>query len=70
MRTETEIIDGIKVTKVIYEENDMRNDSEKESILTICESCDKYNDGSCAECGCLIQVLIGLKENHCPIERW
>ena len=70
MKQETEIVDGVKVTKIIYEEIDLRSESEKTQITNICNVCDRFNDNACSECGCLINVLIGMKENHCPLEKW
>lgn len=53
-----------------YQEEDFRTESEKETVMEICESCDKYNQDLCSECDCLLHVLTALKENHCPINKW
>ena len=70
MKKETNILDGIPVTNVIYEESDFRNETEKQLVLNVCFSCDKYKDDFCQECGCIIQNIIGPKNQNCPIGKW
>ena len=70
MRTETSIINGIKINNVVYEESDFRNSSEKQSVLNVCYSCEKFNDEKCSECSCLVENLVGLKTNSCPLGKW
>ena len=70
MIIETEIVNGVEVEKITYEETDFCTESEKEAVSEICQSCDKYNEDLCSECDCLLHVLTALKESHCPINKW
>jgi hypothetical protein len=70
MRIETTIIDNIPVHNIIYEVEDYRSESEKMEIKNICSNCDSFSDSICSECGCIVDALIPLKTNSCPINKW
>lgn len=70
MKQETFIIDGIIINNIMYEDSDFRNSTEKDQIINICSSCEKLNNNTCSLCNCIIDVLISLKNNHCPINKW
>jgi hypothetical protein len=38
--------------------------------LEICEPCDKYVNGRCAECGCVLALKVRFAHMECPIGRW
>ena len=54
----------------------VRTDQEVLAILKICQGCDKYKDGKCSICGCLINAGGGWtskarrQNEHCPEGRW
>lgn len=70
MKTETSIINGITINNVIYEESDFRSEIEKNEILKVCYACEKFDSNICSECGCIIAVLSGSKNNSCPLSKW
>lgn len=70
MRIETSKIDNITVNTIVYETDDYRSDSEKQTALNICSTCEKFNNNMCSECGCIVESLIYLKTNGCPLNKW
>lgn len=36
------------------------------SRLDTCRSCDKLQNGICAECGCFVELRAATKKNYCP----
>jgi len=70
MKIEKSIVDGININNVIYETNDFRNTQEKQAILNICYDCKSYGNNTCKECSCILDNLIGSKENKCPLNKW
>jgi hypothetical protein len=70
MRTEEYYIGEIKVTKIINDEEDLSTEEDRNYWLSICESCVKYNEGKCGECGCIVLSMMSLKESKCPINKW
>lgn len=70
MRIETSTIDNIIVNTIIYEQEDYRSESEKIIALNICDTCEKFNNNSCSECGCIVESLVYLKTNSCPLNKW
>lgn len=47
-------------------------DSEANSRLQICQSCDFFdsNQNRCRKCGCFMAVKTYLKAERCPIGKW
>lgn len=35
-----------------------------------CESCDRWEHGRCAECGCYTHAKTRLRSESCPLGRW
>jgi hypothetical protein len=54
----------------------LAEDSEIERRFKICESCDKFKNGSCSECGCPIARTqnyiskLSWDSEKCPIDKW
>lgn len=38
--------------------------------LALCEICDRFEDGKCKECGCIMRIKTQFSEMECPIGRW
>ena len=36
--------------------------------LSICEKCDKLQNGICLKCGCYVEMRAAVKNNRCPSE--
>jgi hypothetical protein len=70
MRTETTIINNIPVHNIIYEPEDYRSEQEQTTIRNICSNCDSFSNSICSQCGCIVESLIPLKNNTCPINKW
>lgn len=34
--------------------------------LQTCRTCDKLQNGICAECGCFVELRAATKKNYCP----
>lgn len=45
-------------------------DEEYENRLNVCKSCDKLNDGTCAACGCYVELRALGKNTSCPYAKW
>ena len=43
---------------------------EYERRLSICTSCDKLNAGTCAACGCYVELRAAAGVSHCPHKKW
>ncbi len=48
------------------------SDSEYARRLSLCESCEHIQGGTCMRCGCLVEVRALRKDQHCPppLRRW
>lgn len=38
--------------------------------LLICNECEKFKDGICEECGCIMRLKTQFAEMECPIGKW
>lgn len=38
--------------------------------LEVCETCDRYENGKCKECGCLMEVKTMFPYSNCPLNKW
>ena len=43
---------------------------EYERRLAICQQCDKLNAGTCAACGCYVELRAASTVSHCPHKKW
>ena len=41
-----------------------------EARMSQCKNCDKFKDGKCEECGCIMKIKVKFAEMECPIGRW
>lgn len=44
----------------------------RDERLSICESnvCEKYDNGTCTECGCVLKIKAFLTVMKCPLDHW
>ena len=38
--------------------------------LTICEECDRLNQGTCLACGCYVELRSAMRHGKCPYRKW
>lgn len=41
-----------------------------EERLSACKSCDYLNEGTCAACGCYVELRAIAKIGRCPYHKW
>ncbi len=41
-----------------------------EQRLLICKSCERLNAGTCAACGCYVELRAAGRQSHCPYKKW
>ena len=63
-------LNGILVRNMIEDEDDFSTQEQKDNWLSICNQCNKNNNGQCSECGCVILTKTIYKDSHCPINKW
>ncbi len=49
---------------------DRVSDVEYEKRLTVCRACDRLLAGTCAACGCYVELRAAAKVSHCPKKKW
>jgi coenzyme F420-reducing hydrogenase gamma subunit len=57
--------------KVIVVEDALK--ASEETILArlaVCENCDRNQNGTCAECNCLIERKTLYQDYTCPLGKW
>jgi hypothetical protein len=65
-----EYIDGIKIITVINEPIEEASAQERAEREAICYACDKYSNGVCSECSCILELRTRYKIMFCPIGKW
>lgn len=60
----------IEKYKAAIKEADRVTDDVYEDRLQICTSCDKLNAGTCAACGCYVEIRAVSSIAHCPKKKW
>ncbi len=54
----------------------VRSDEDVDRILTICKACDRFENGSCNECGCHVSEgpavfnKARMATEFCQLEKW
>jgi hypothetical protein len=38
--------------------------------LDVCNNCEKFSNGICKECGCIMAIKTKFKVMVCPLEKW
>jgi hypothetical protein len=70
MKITESVVNGIIIRKYEEEESDLTTDSEKQSRIDVCNSCENFSNGSCSLCGCILETLLLHRDKHCPINKW
>lgn len=71
MRTEEEIIGGVKYVKHISEESDLSTQEQRDTWKAVCLSCELYQeDNTCGSCGCIVDALMSMSTSTCPEGKW
>ena len=50
--------------------NDRVDEAKYESRLSVCKECEKLNAGTCASCGCYVELRALAKISRCPNNKW
>jgi hypothetical protein len=43
---------------------------QRDARLDTCMSCEKYDNGLCTACGCIMKWRVSLKDSSCPLHKW
>lgn len=71
MRTEEEIIGGVRYVKHIAETPDLSTQEQKDAWKAVCLSCELYQeDNTCGSCGCIVDALMSMSTSTCPEGKW
>ena len=54
----------------IIKEADRADDDLYKLRLNTCRECEKLNAGTCASCGCFVEIRAALKRSACPNKKW
>lgn len=38
--------------------------------LAVCGNCDRFSDGLCDECGCVMDIKTMFPDSECPLNKW
>lgn len=64
--------DAVNLEKYIaaIKNEDRVNEDKYEERLSICKECDKLNAGTCAACGCYVELRALSIVGKCPYKKW
>lgn len=67
-----EQVEKDKIEKYLkaIKQGDRVEDAIYEQRLEICQGCDRLNEGTCAACGCYVELRAAAKVAHCPKRYW
>ena len=60
------IVEGLKALPA----EDLANGDVTAARLSVCEACEKLNQGTCLACGCYVKLRAAGKEGKCPLKRY
>ncbi|MBO6090268.1 MAG: hypothetical protein J6P37_08170 [Lachnospiraceae bacterium] len=60
----------IKKHTDIIKDEDKSDEATYKARLNVCKECEKLNAGTCASCGCYVEIRAALKRNACPNKKW
>ena len=60
------IVEGLKALPA----EDLANGDVTAARLSVCEACEKLNQGTCLACGCYVEIRAALKAGKCPYSKW
>lgn len=56
--------------KEAIKSGDRVSEEKYEARLLVCKECDKLNEGTCAACGCYVELRALAKVSACPYKKW
>jgi hypothetical protein len=62
------VVDTVK--SVVAGEGAISAETQADTRLKICESCEFYQNTRCTKCGCYMAVKTHLKAANCPVGKW
>ncbi|MBN1777539.1 MAG: hypothetical protein JW811_05395 [Clostridiales bacterium] len=70
--------DGMRLREILGErirllpEDEKASGAEYAQRLSLCESCDQLNSGTCMQCGCYVELRAAKRRMHCahPKPKW
>lgn len=60
----------IEIYKEAIKKQDKVSDAVYEHRLLVCKNCDYLNQGTCAACGCYVELRAAAKTGKCPYHNW
>lgn len=60
----------IEKYKAAIKSEDRVSDEVYESRLSVCKKCEKLNAGTCAACGCYVELRALSPVSRCPYHNW
>ena len=48
----------------------VRSKEDQQPLINICKACSYKQKGRCGKCGCFLSILIKIKNQKCPIDKW
>ena len=66
MEDERALRDSITERIRLLPGDERAEDAEYTRRLTLCRACDQLNAGTCAQCGCYVELRAARRGMHCP----
>jgi hypothetical protein len=63
-------LDMIEKYRDAIKQADRVTKEEYERRLAVCQTCDKLFEGTCAACGCYVELRATAKVSRCPHKKW
>ena len=60
------IVEGLKALPA----EDIADGEVTAARLSVCQVCEKLNQGTCLACGCYVEIRAALKTGKCPYSNW
>lgn len=60
----------IEKYKNAIKEDDRVSQEQYETRLSVCKECERLNAGTCAACGCYVELRALVPLSHCPYKKW
>lgn len=65
---EKELLENIREYISGLDENVKADEKTYRRRLSVCEKCEKLQNGVCLKCGCYVEMRAAVKNNRCPSE--
>ena len=70
MAEKADIYEYVKKTRAMLSEKEKASDELYEERLNVCMSCGSLLAGTCAKCGCYVEIRAASASSHCPVSKW